>query len=339
MRDDDRMMDLPPEFGSGVVGVCDICGTRQAVIILAKERYKLCVIDFLNKTWIHGDKTPGAPLPLYRSERVWFETDETPDRLAPAVRLIPTKVARHPIVLVVPDVYGITTTLLDAAIRFAKEGFEVLIPDIGKTAKVGMREHFATRMTARFRGGVDIASRPVARLVRLHQDALDYLRTRDMVDPTKSAVFGTSYGASLALAVAAQDVQLGAAVLAYPAPTQPPGLAMLVTSPILFVDARADPISQRALAQFDSVRAGFKVPPEIAGFPDARRDFLARDLPTYDLPTAEAAWTRIVAFLKRILMPPPPRPPAPPLRSVPPTPPLAASARANPTPASAASAH
>jgi hypothetical protein len=29
MRDDDRLLDLPAaEFGSGVIGVCDICGTR-----------------------------------------------------------------------------------------------------------------------------------------------------------------------------------------------------------------------------------------------------------------------------------------------------------------------
>ncbi len=318
MRDDDKMMDLPPEFGSGVIGVCDICGTRQAVIVLSKERYKLCVIDFLNKTWIQSEKTPGAPLPLYRSERIWFETDATPDRRAPAIRLVPTKTVRHPIVLVVPDVYGITTTLLDAAIRFAREGFEVLIPDIGKTAKIGVREHLTTRAGAHLRGGVDISSKPVARLIRLHQNALDYLRAREMVDAAKSAVFGTSYGASLALAVAAQDVQLGAAVLAYPAPTRPAGLATLVTAPILFVDAPADSVSQKALAQLTSGLAGSKASFQVAKFPGARHDFLSRDLPTYDLPIAEAAWSQIVAFLKRVLMAPPPRPPAPMLRSAPP---------------------
>ncbi len=326
MRDDDRMMDLPPDFGSGVVGVCDICGTRQAVIVLSKERYKLCVLDFLNKTWIRSDKSPGAPLPPYRSERVWFETDETPDRKAPGVRLVPTKTVRHPIVLITPDVYGITTTLLDAAIRFAREGFEVMLPDIGKTAGVGMREHLATRATARLRGGVDLGAKPVARLVRLYQDALDYLRAREMVDPAKSAVFGTSYGASVALGLAAQDLRLGAAVLAYPAPTRPAGLAGLVTAPMLFVDAPADPVCQRSRAQFEATRAAIRIPLELSTFPGARRDFLSRDLSSYDLPTAEAAWTQIVGFLKRALMPPPPKPPAPPVRTTLPFPPAAAAA-------------
>ncbi|MGI0068483.1 MAG: dienelactone hydrolase family protein, partial [Thermoplasmata archaeon] len=200
------------------------------------------------------------------------------------------------------------------------------------------RELVASRATGRFRGGVDISAKPIARLVRLHQDALDYLRARDMVDSTKSAVFGTSYGASVALAVAAQDVQLGATVLAYPAPTQPAGLATLVTAPTLFVNAQADPVSRKALAQFSAVRTDMKVPFELAEFPGTRHDFLSRDLAHYDLPSAEAAWAQIVSFLKRVLMPPPPRPPAPPLRSTAPTPPLATTAtKAVPTPAAAAS--
>ena len=61
MRDDDRLLNLTDaEFGTGVVGVCDICGTRQAVIVLKKERFKLCVLDFLNKTWLKTDKKPGS---------------------------------------------------------------------------------------------------------------------------------------------------------------------------------------------------------------------------------------------------------------------------------------
>ncbi len=331
-RDNDRMLDLPePEFGSGVIGVCDICGERQAVIVLSKERYKLCVIDFLNKTWIKTEKKPGAPAPAYRSERVWYPTDATPKGQAPAVALSPTKVVKHPGILVVPDSYGITTTLLDGAIRFATQGFEVLIPDFSKTEGFGTSHHAALRSGAMLRGGVDIGSKRVQELLRLYADALAFLRGRDLVDPAKSAVFGTSYGATLALALAAEDTRLGAVVLAYPIPVRPAELGGLVTAPLLFVGGTFDRAAARSRHQLEAIPIGSKAPFDYVDLPRVRHHFLSRDLRAYDLPMAEEAWGRIVAFLKQQLMPPPPKPPAPPTaKSPPPTAPPASGA---PTPA------
>jgi carboxymethylenebutenolidase len=312
MRDDDRMLDLPLEFGSGVIGVCDICGTRQAVIVLQKERYKLCVLDFLNKTWLQTDKKPGAPAPLYRSDRVWFETRTTPEGKAPAILLTPTKVVRHPVVLITPDVYGLTTVLLDAAIRFAREGYEVLLPDVGKTGGVGPGHHVALRTGTRFRGGVSPRSKRILTLINLYADALGHLRAREMVDATKSAVFGASYGGSLALALAAQDNRVAALALAYPQPVSPADLGRLVTAPILFVGGSDDPASEKARAQLEGLRVSGGPNLEVATIAGARHGFLARDLPAYDVTSAEDAWTRILAFLKQQLAPPPSRPPAPP---------------------------
>jgi carboxymethylenebutenolidase len=319
MRDDDRMLDLPAEFGSGVVGVCDICGTRQAVIVLQKERYKLCVIDFLNKTWLKSDKKPGAPAPLYRSDRIWFDSSSTPGGRAPGIVLTPTKIVRHPVVLITPDVYGITTVLLDAAIRFARDGYEVLIPDVGKTNGVGPTHHLALRAGA-LRGGVSSRSKKVLALINLYSDALGHLRSREMVEATKSAVFGASYGGRLALALAAQDTRLAAVALAYPQPVAPPDLARLVTAPIFFVGGTADSGAEKARRQLEAVRGPGGPAVDVMSVDGARHGFLARDLPAYDLARAEAAWTRLEAFLKAILAPPPPRPPQPPVR---PTDPLA----------------
>jgi carboxymethylenebutenolidase len=315
MRDDDRMLDLPePEFGSGVIGVCDICGNRQAVIVLEKERFKLCVIDFLNKAWLKTDKKPGVPAPLYQSERVWFQTSASPTGVAPAIVLHPTKIARHPVVLITPDTFGLTTTLLDAAIRFAREGFEVLLPDLRKTDGVGAMAHLTIRFSTRIRGGMDVDSKSAARLLRLYTDALEYLRSREMVDPAKAAVFGTSFGASLALAVAAQDTKLGAVALAYPMPVRPRDLYKLVSAPLFSVAGSRDRVATKAAAQLAPMRSNVKARCELVVVPGARHHFLSRDLSAYDLPRAEETWTRIVAFLKRELMPPPPRPPPPPVK-------------------------
>ncbi|MCI4373080.1 MAG: dienelactone hydrolase family protein [Thermoplasmata archaeon] len=312
MRDDDKMLDLPPEFGSGVIGVCDICGTRQAVVVLSKERFKLCVVDFLNKTWLKTTQKPGAPLPLYRSERVWYPSDSAKEGRAPGILLIPTKAVRHPGILITPDVYGITTTLLDGAIRFAREGFEVLLPDVSKTDAIGPGHHIAMRAGVRVRGGIGTSGRKVRSFTSLFEEALAYLRARDLVDPNKTAVFGVSYGASLALSVAARDTRLGAVVLAYPMPVQPVELSRLVTAPLLYIGGTSDRWSARARHQLDAARGEAKSPFQFEDVTGAKHGFLSRDLSAYDLAQAEHAWTQIVAFLKRQLLPPPPKPPAAP---------------------------
>lgn len=320
MRDDDRLLDLPePEFGSGVIGVCDICGTRQAVIVLSKERYKLCVLDFLNKSWLQSDKKATAPPPVYRSERIAYATDAVPGGHAPAIALSPAKIVRHPAVLIVPDIYGITTTLLDGAIRFARAGFEVLIPDLGKTDGISTGPLFTAHTSARLRGGVAAGSKEISTLVRLYRDALDCLLAREMVDPAKASVFGTSFGASVALALAAESNRLGAVVLAYPMPVRPPELAKAVSAPILCVAGSADRTAARALAQLRSAVPSTRL--TAVEVPGARAHFLARDLGAYDPAQAELGWTRIVEFLRARMMPPPPPPPPPPAK---PSDPLAA---------------
>jgi dienelactone hydrolase len=321
MSDDQDLMlpDSPRIFGSGVIGVCDICGKRQAVIILQKERFKLCVLDFLNKSWLNTTIKPGAPLPPYRSERIWFDTAQSKSGQTSAIVLTPTKVVRHPTVLITPDVYGITTVLLDAAIRFAKDGYEVMVPEVSKTPGIGFSEHLATRAGAYAGGGVPLQSARTRKLVLYFQDALKCLRARPLADPDKTAVFGAGFGGSLALGVAGEEQKLSAVVLAYPVPVRPPGYVELVTAPSLFVDAGRDGASRRSRQAFESRAKRLASSIEYADFPGARRNFLAQDLGAYDLASAEAAWGRILAFLKSRLQPPPPRPPAPPKTVAPPS--------------------
>ena len=342
MTDDDLMLSLPDlEFGSGVIGVCDVCGQRQAVIVLRKERFKLCVLDFLNKSWIGSSASPGAPLPPYRSERVWYDTPLTPDGKAPAIVLSPTKVVRHPVVLITPDIFGLTTALLDGAIRFARQGFEVLLPDVLKTAGFGPRSHVALRGGLTRRKSVPLENPRVGRFLDLYGDALRHLRARDMVDPEKTAFFGASYGASLAIGLATREQKLTALALAYPRPVEPPEIARLITAPTLLVRGGHDPVAKRAEEQLRATMQGTAAPLETVYFEAARHNFLGRDLRVYDLAIAEEAWKRMVGFVQARLMPPPPKPPPPPTRTTAPpvapaptapAPPKATPAVASPAP-------
>lgn len=319
MRDQDLLLDRPKaEFGSGVIGVCDICGVRQAVIVLARERFKLCVIDFLNKSWVGSKQTPGVPLPAYASERVWFETDAVAAGRAPAILLTPTKVVKHPIVLLTPDHFGLTTTVLDAAIRFAREGFQVILPDVGRTSGIGPGQQLALP-AGRLSGGVALSGPTAERWARLFRDALRHARELEMVDPDRLGVFGHGYGAALAMAVAAREPRLSALVLAAPVPVKPPEYSALLTAPSLVVAGGSDAIARRALSQLQAPAARPGAPMEIAEFPGAGRFFLARDMRGYAVGPAESAWSRIVEFLHGRLLPAPVRPPPPPIRSVPPT--------------------
>jgi dienelactone hydrolase len=312
MRDQDLLLETHGPFGSGVIGVCDVCGKRQAVIVLKKERFKLCVIDFLNKTWNVGDPTPGVPLPPYVSERIWFESDFSSTGKASAILLTPTKIVRHPIVLVTPDVFGLTTQVLDAAIHCAREGFEVLIPDVGKSSVVGPADHLSMRLAARFRGGVPMQSKRTRHLIQFYRDAMEHLRARPMVDPEKSAVVGLSYGGSLAIAYAAEDQRLSAVALAYPMPISPPEYLRLLTAPVLLVSPWHDRAANRSRKMFQSAQKEFNLNVEFAEYVPVGHGFLARDLRQYDMTVAESAWERIGQFLRVRLLPPPPKPPAPP---------------------------
>ncbi|HEV2519214.1 MAG TPA: dienelactone hydrolase family protein [Thermoplasmata archaeon] len=311
MTDADLLLDIPnPEFGSGVVGVCDICGKRQAVIVLSKERFKLCVIDFLNKKWAGSAATPGAPLPPYRSERVWYPTTATKSGRAPAILLSPTKIVRHPGILFTPEVHGLTTAILDGAIRLAREGFEVMLPDVDRSSVVGPSDHAALRWGARGKGGVAYDSPGVRRLTSLYRDALAFLRGAPMADPEKTAIVGLSYGATLALILAAEEQKLSALVLAYPVPVRPPELVRLVSAPTLFVAGRRDRLAQQARLQLETGVPSGSLTMVDAG--EVGRNFLARDLRAYRLANAEAAWREVGGFLKLRLFPPPPKPPQPP---------------------------
>jgi dienelactone hydrolase len=314
MRDDDKLLTTPGlEFGSGVVGPCDICGTRQAVIVLSKERYKLCVIDFLNKTWVKSEAKPGAPLPPYRSELVHFATDQVPSGKAAAIVLTPTKVVRRPGVLITPEVYGITTSILDGAIHLARAGFEVMVPDLAKTSLFGPGDHLSTRLSVRTKGGVQVTGPRVAKLTRFYADALADLRSRDMVDPDHSGAFGLSFGGALTLALAGFDQKLTAIAVAYPPPIAPPAALGLITAKVYFVAGAKDRTAAAARRQLEALPAGFAEFETVAG---VGGDYLARDLRAYDQNRAEATWAHVIEFFNRQLLPPPVRVPAPPVKPV-----------------------
>ncbi|MCI4344488.1 MAG: dienelactone hydrolase family protein, partial [Thermoplasmata archaeon] len=133
--------------------------------------------------------------------------------------------------------------------------------------------------------------------------------------PEKTAFFGASYGASLAIGLASREQKLTALALAYPRPVDPPEIARLITAPTLLVRGGRDSVAQRAEQQLRVAMPGSSPSLETVYFAAGRHNFLARDLKAYDIAVAEEAWKRIVGFVQARLMPPPPKPPPPPTRT------------------------
>lgn len=331
MTDEDLMLEGPPgEFGSGVVGVCDICHQRQAVIVLSKERFKLCVIDFLNKAWIKTDAKPAAPTPPFTSSREYLPTRAVPGGRAPVVVLSPTKQVKRPSVLVVPEVFGLTTQVLEAGVRLAHEGYEVILPDFAKTPGVNLATYAKLRGYRMLFDSVPVSQTRREPYLRVLEDCRLHVRSRPMVDPTHFGVLGISYGGALALAYAAQTPEVETVALAYPFMIRPTGWLQALRASVLAVYGADDNVAAPSLLLLREAARRYGFPFESLVLPGARHHFLNRDSKAYRLPEAELAWTRMMAHMKVSLQPPKVAPTPPhlasrdPLAAPRPTPPASA---------------
>jgi carboxymethylenebutenolidase len=305
LTDEDLLLETPSgEFGSGVVGVCDICHQRQAVIILSKERFKLCVIDFLNKAWVKTEAKPAAAIPPFTSSREYLPSRAVPGGRAPVVVLSPTKVVKRASVLVVPEVFGLTTQVLEAGVRLAHEGFEVILPDFAKMPGVNLLTYARLRGYRMLFDSVPVSQSHREAYLRVLDDCRRYVKSRPLVDPTHFGVLGISYGGALALAYAAQTPEVGTVALAYPFMIRPASWLQSLKAPVLAVYGSEDNVAAPSLILLREAAQRYGFPFESLVLPGVRHHFLNRDLKSYRLPEAELAWARLMAHMKAGLQPP-----------------------------------
>jgi dienelactone hydrolase len=315
MPDEDLLLDnVQPVFGTGIVGVCDICHARQAVIVLSKERYKLCVQDFLNKSWLRTTEKPGALTLPFSSFTEYVPTRAVPGGQAISVRLKPTKTVKHPLVTIVTDIFGPTAEVLEAGIRFARAGYEVVIPDIGRTPGFGLPKHMFDWSMNALTGTVPISASKRERLFKV----VDVCRRKALeditVDPSHQAIFGISYGGALALAYATESTDLSAVVLAYPDGLPPQSRLATLKAPVFVMCGGKDKAAGTSSSKLESAAKKWGFPVEVCKIDGADRRFLSRDDPKYRVQVAEAGWRVMMFYLKDKFEPPPAAPakPAPP---------------------------
>ncbi len=335
MTDEDLLLDHPEEaFGAGVVGPCDICGVRQAVIVLSKERYKLCVLDFLNKSWIKTTAAPAAHTAPFTSSTHFLPTRAVPGGVVPVIVLSPTKEVKHPSALVVPEVYGLTTQVIEAGVRLAHEGYEVAIPDFVRIHGMNLWTWAKLRSSKVLLDRVHISQSSRGRAYRLMEDCRKLLLSRPLVNPDRQALVGMSYGGSLALGYAAQTPSISGVAVAYQYMIHPESWLQYLHCPVFVVAGGSDPKVGPSLDAMRLAASRYGVNLGTMIVPGAGHHFMSRVHSTYRPELAETAWTRMMSFVNHCLSPPVPKmPPRPPV--LPPLHPPAAAASTLAPPASA----
>ncbi len=316
MPDEDLLLkDVPDrEFGVGVVGVCDVCDQRQAVIILSRERFKLCVLDFLNKSWIKSDEVPRAFTLPFTSTTDFIPTSAVPGGVLHAIRLRPSKAVKHPLILIAPDPVGVTTQTIEAAVRFVRAGYEVIFPDTGRIPGLSFAISFAMNRGFRFwKGTVLMPTTRRDRVLKVLDVCRRYALQDEMVDPTRQAVYGASYGGAVALAYAAETEGLKAVALAYPYSVSPVGRLSSIQAPVHAVYGTADMRAGTSSVALQRNLTRFGVRYTTTVLRGVGHNFLGRDEKTYRVRSAERAWKDLLGFVHSQFEPPvPPKPNLPP---------------------------
>jgi len=199
----------------------------------------------------------------------------------------------HPGVIVIQEWWGLEPHVKSLTERLARDGYVALAPDLyhGKVASEpddAMKQMMALNLD---------------QAVDEIQQAIDYLQSREDVQPKKVGVVGFCMGGRLTWRVAERENgELAAIAPFYAGGFQPTAEDIRkVTAPALVVWGEQDrgiPVSQREHVEKLLRQEGktFKVLLYNAG-----HAFMNDTHPTYDQAAATQAWSELLAWLKRYL--------------------------------------
>lgn len=201
----------------------------------------------------------------------------------------PESASRAPAVLVVHEWWGLNDHIRDITRRLAREGFRALAPDLYD----GRTTHDAGE-AGRLMAGLD----PQEALGKL-QAGLDWAGAGS----GEAGVVGFCMGGGLALALAARDERIGAAVPFY---GQVPGDDVLegLRGGVLFFAAGRDPwITLDETERLAAYIRQSGLPGEVVRYEDADHAFFNDTRPeVYRQDLAAEAWTRATDFLREHLV-------------------------------------
>jgi len=218
----------------------------------------------------------------------------------------PAAAGRYPVVLVIPEVWGMHEHIKDVARRFAREGFLAI------TFEMYAREGGTLQLPDQ-QAVMKVANSVSDAQVMGDLDALvAYAKAHPAARPDRIGVTGFCRGGMYALLFAAHNADVRAAVPWYGTikPAKTPGIrdvgpldvAAKITAPVLGLYGEAD--QGIPVADVKELEAALKAAGKSAEFviyPGAPHAFNADYRQSYRPEAAKDAWTRCVAFFNKHL--------------------------------------
>ncbi len=216
----------------------------------------------------------------------------------------PEQPGSYPAILLIHELFGLVPHTKDMAIRFAREGYVAIAPDLyTREAPIeNWRDMSAMRQLTQ--------SIPDERILKDLEAAVEHLSELTFVDHHRIASVGFCMGGLYSFLLSAQTTQLRAAVdfygrVAYPSrteyrPNAPIDVVENVSCPILGIFGSADhvvPVDdvKRLKNELMANRKAF----QIKIYPDAPHAFFNDTREFYRQDMAEDAWKRMLSFLHK----------------------------------------
>jgi carboxymethylenebutenolidase len=204
----------------------------------------------------------------------------------------PAGEGKRPGLIVIQEWWGLNDHIKDVADRFATEGFVVLAPDLydGKVTK-------DPGEAGQLMQGLD-----QNKAIEILNGAVEYLKSRESVNPEAIGVTGFCMGGTYALLLACLNKSVKASVPFY---GDVPGEDVLknLAAPVLFIGAENDPWITKE--KMESLRKGLeklKKEGEVKVYSGVGHAFFNDTRPdAYDGEAAQDAWKRVIKFLSEKL--------------------------------------
>jgi carboxymethylenebutenolidase len=223
----------------------------------------------------------------------------------PAYRAMPEGKGPFPLVLVVPEIFGVHEHIKDVCRRFAKAGYMAVAQELfARQGDVSKEKDFAKIL--------DVVGRvPDAQVMSDLDAAVGWAKSTGKVDGDKIGITGFCWGGRIVWlysAFAKSNVKAGLAWYGRISNAQnalqtksPIDVVKQMKAPVLGLYGGKDtgiPVAHVEMMKKELAAQG-KTSSDIIVYPDAQHAFFADYRPSYDKKAADDAWPKALAFLKK----------------------------------------
>ena len=224
------------------------------------------------------------------------------DRKIPGYLARPAAKGRHPVVILISEVFGLHEYIRDTARRLAKAGYVVLAPDFfvraGDPSTLtdfpAIMKIVGTATDAQVNGDI--------------QAAINFLKAQPYADTSRMGITGFCWGGNVVWETSERTPGFKAGVAWYgrlsgdyssePAGKHPLDMVADLKNPVLGLYAEKD--NGIPLADVDKMKAALaaagKKDSSIIVYPGVQHGFHADYRPSYDKAAAEGGWKKMLAF-------------------------------------------